>query len=113
MHPLIQPYTTYQTQDKKHIVVGAATDQQFAKFCQVLQLGELAQKAEFATNADRVRNKHALQQLLSARVANFSQAHLIAQFTENGVPFSEIESMASLFDKQETKAMNLTAQTGN
>jgi len=29
MHPLIQPYTTYQTQDKKHIVVGAATDQQF------------------------------------------------------------------------------------
>ena len=35
-HPLISPYTVFKTVDGEYLVVGVATDAQFATFCQVL-----------------------------------------------------------------------------
>lgn len=113
MHPLIQPYTTYKTKDDLHLVVGVATDPQFMKFCEVLGQSDLAVDPRFKSNKDRVSNKFVLQDILQGLVSKFTQSHLVEQFNMNGVPFSEIESMKSLFEKEETQEMQLVGDTGN
>ena len=46
-------------------------------------------------------------------MANIKQKDLIADLKSEGVPYSEIESMKSLFEKEETKQMDLVGQTQN
>jgi crotonobetainyl-CoA:carnitine CoA-transferase CaiB-like acyl-CoA transferase len=79
MHPLIQPYSTFKTSDNKHIVIGAATENQFQKLCQILGMNELSTNPSFLSNALRVKNKHELRDILNRLVVNFTLADLMVQ----------------------------------
>lgn len=67
-HPLISPYTVFQTLDQEYLVIGVATDAQFATFTRVLGLEGLANDPKFATNKVRCANNAALHAILSARI---------------------------------------------
>ncbi len=59
-HPLISPYTVFETQDKEYMVVGVATDSQFATFCNVLGLDHLINDLKFVTNKARCEHNSLL-----------------------------------------------------
>src|SRR5205085_8249938 len=64
-HPNIAPYQTFAVADG-HVIVAVGNDAQFAR---LLALLGLAAEPRFATNADRVRNRVALEALLSPVLA--------------------------------------------
>ncbi len=64
-HPNIAPYQTFAVADG-HVIVAVGNDAQFER---LLALLGLAADARFATNADRVRNRAALDALLSPAIA--------------------------------------------
>ena len=59
-HPLISPYTVFKTADKEYLVIGVATDNQFATFTKVLGVEHLASEPRFITNKARCANNTAL-----------------------------------------------------
>ncbi len=64
-HPSIAPYETFSAADGE-LVVAVGNDEQWRRFCEVIDKRGLAQDARFATNRDRVNHYDALRPLLAA-----------------------------------------------
>lgn len=78
----------------------------------VLEVQSLSSDPKYSSNSERVKNKLKLQEILSNRVLNFNLSDLIVELKKNDIPFSQIESMKSLFDSPEIQDLNLTDKIG-
>ena len=106
-HPLIAPYTVYRASDD-YIVVGVATDAQFVKFCTVLDLPIMER---FKTNKQRCANSQDLHMIIEAAIGKHSVSHLSEAFKLQGIPFSTINSIKTMFEDEVIKEMKLTETT--
>ncbi len=59
-----------------------------------------------------MKNKYDLQEILSKHVLNFNLIDLIVELKKNDIPFSQIESMKSLFDSPEIQSLKMTDSVG-
>jgi crotonobetainyl-CoA:carnitine CoA-transferase CaiB-like acyl-CoA transferase len=62
-HPSIVPYQSFPTADG-YLVVGVASETLWQRFCPAIGRADLAQDPRFSRNADRVKNREALLQIL-------------------------------------------------
>jgi len=62
-HPNIAPYKTYEVSDG-YMVLGVGNDRQFVDFCMFAGIENIAKDTRFNTNANRIRNREALEVLL-------------------------------------------------
>jgi crotonobetainyl-CoA:carnitine CoA-transferase CaiB-like acyl-CoA transferase len=62
-HPSIVPYQSFPTADG-YLVVGVASETLWQRFCPAIGRADLAQDPRFSRNADRVKNRDALLQIL-------------------------------------------------
>lgn len=58
-HPNIVPYQVFQGADG-HLIVAVGNDRQFAAFCAILGVPELAEDPDYATNPARLAHREAL-----------------------------------------------------
>lgn len=99
-HPNIAPYEVFPAQDG-HLIITCGNDRQFASLCKVLELGELSEAAEFAKNADRVKNREALIKHLTSRTRLRPRDDLISALEANNVPAGPINRVSeALSDPQ-------------
>ena len=104
-HPNIVPYgNIFLTLDKRELVVAVGTERQFAEFVNALDLEGLRDDVRFARNADRVVNRRALNEVLSARIATLSAADISASMTAGKVPFGFVNDMAQVFAQPTARA---------
>jgi crotonobetainyl-CoA:carnitine CoA-transferase CaiB-like acyl-CoA transferase len=101
-HPNIVPQTVYPCRDG-HLIVVVGNDGQFVKFCEALDLTDMARDARFATNPQRVINREALNAAIIARLALGDRAHWVAKLEEAGVPCGPINTVAQVFDDPQVK----------
>ncbi len=64
-HPNLAPYQALPVQDG-WFLVGVGSQDQWSRFCQALQRPSLEADPRFATNADRVRNRAELDEILAS-----------------------------------------------
>jgi crotonobetainyl-CoA:carnitine CoA-transferase CaiB-like acyl-CoA transferase len=95
-HPNIVPYQVFAAADG-HVVLAVGNDGQFARFCALAGLEELATDPRFATNAGRVRHRGVLLPLLEARLAASPCAFWIDELRERGVPCGPVNDLAQAF----------------
>ena len=95
-HPNIVPYQVFDCTDG-HIIVASGNDGQFGHFCNLLGTPELPGHPDYATNAARLANRKALDDLLTAKTKTWSKADLLAACEANGVPAGPINDMAETF----------------
>jgi crotonobetainyl-CoA:carnitine CoA-transferase CaiB-like acyl-CoA transferase len=105
-HPTIVPYETFETSDGE-FVVAVGNDDQFRRFCGVLELTELASDPRFATNPDRVRNYEALRPLLAARLSGGTRAKWIDGLSEAGVPCGSVRNIGEVMDDPQIRARQM------
>ncbi len=102
-HPNLTPYGVYQASDKA-FVLAIGNDDQFARFCEFAGRDELSSDSRFATNADRLANRAALeiclQPVLAARPADCWLEGLAAI----GVPAGPIQNIAQAFAMEQAKS---------
>ncbi|XP_077952564.1 succinyl-CoA:glutarate CoA-transferase isoform X9 [Gasterosteus aculeatus] len=77
-----------------HLVVAAATDQQFVR---VLKLNELTNKPEYKSNKLRVQNRRELLHTLSQRFLQEKTADWLREFEGSGVPVGPINNIQEVF----------------
>ncbi|MGJ8622777.1 MAG: CaiB/BaiF CoA transferase family protein [Yoonia sp.] len=95
-HPNIVPYQVFDCADG-YIIVASGNDGQYRQFCDLLGLPELGSDPDYATNAARLKNRIALDGLLSAKTATWSKADLLAACETHGVPAGPINDMEETF----------------
>jgi len=95
-HPNLVPYAVFGCADG-WIIIATGNDGQYRRLCGLLGLPELAEAAEYLTNAGRVANREALTEALSAATTRWTKAALLAACEEAGVPAGPINEMAEVF----------------
>ncbi|MEZ0240374.1 MAG: CaiB/BaiF CoA transferase family protein [Chloroflexota bacterium] len=95
-HPNIVPYETFATADGE-IAVAVGSERQWLRFCEALELADLAGDARYATNADRVGNRDGLIATLGARFQEGTTAEWLGRLEGAGVPAGPILDVAEAF----------------
>ncbi len=95
-HPNIQPQNVYPVADG-HIVLAVGNDGQFRKLAGVIGLPGLADDSRFATNAARVENLPALEQVLIAALSQRGISEWVDALAAAGVPSGPINTIDRVF----------------
>ncbi|MBX3562081.1 MAG: CoA transferase [Sphingomonas sp.] len=95
-HPNIAPYQTFAVADG-HVIVAVGNDGQYRRLCTLLGRPELGEDVRFATNADRVRNRGALESELAPLIALRGRDEFLAALAAGGIPGGPINDVAQVF----------------
>jgi formyl-CoA transferase len=106
-HPTSIPTGVFQTADG-YMNIGAAGEAIYRRFCKVIDAPELVTDPDFATNADRSRNRARLNEAISAVTRRRTTAEWIDLLNEAGVPCGPIYKMNEVFADPQVKHLNLT-----
>jgi crotonobetainyl-CoA:carnitine CoA-transferase CaiB-like acyl-CoA transferase len=107
-HPTSMPTSAYRTADG-HINVGASGDNMWALLARALGRPELLERAEFRTQADRAKNRAALNAALNEAFAAKQSAEWIAILNEAGVPSGPIYRVDQVFADPQVRHMGAAA----
>jgi crotonobetainyl-CoA:carnitine CoA-transferase CaiB-like acyl-CoA transferase len=107
-HPNIAPYQSFAVADG-HVVVAVGNDGQFRR---LLALLGLAEEERFATNAERVRNRDALDALLAPAIALRRRDELLSALAAAGIPAGPINDVAQVFADPQVIARGLRIDPG-
>jgi crotonobetainyl-CoA:carnitine CoA-transferase CaiB-like acyl-CoA transferase len=110
-HPNLCPYAVFDCADG-WLILACGNDGQYRKLCGLLGLPDLAEHPDFATNADRVRNRDRLTDLLTPVTRTRTKADLLAACEAHGVPAGPINDIAEVFADPQVIARGLRIDPG-
>jgi len=101
-HQNIVPYQVFEVAPteqgaKDHLILAVGNDGQFAKFCAVAGMPELASDPRFSKNADRVRHRDVLVPLLEQVMRQRPKAQWLKALEDAKVPCGAINNLAEVY----------------
>ena len=108
-HPNIVPYEVFKTSDG-HLILAVGNDRQFEKLCVIVGCPEIAAHADFKNNADRVKNRNCLVDLLSPLIRGRKTNDWIVVFQNAGVPSGPINDIEQMFADPQILSRNLKVE---
>ncbi|MBS1249044.1 MAG: Acetyl-CoA:oxalate CoA-transferase [Chloroflexi bacterium] len=109
-HPNIIPYQAFQAKDG-WFVLGAATEGQWGRLCEVLNHPELKDDPRFETNGQRLTNRDALIETLSKILVTRDAGDWLADLKKAGLPCGPINTIPDVFAHPQAEARNLAIET--
>ncbi len=108
-HQNIVPYQVFAVADG-HLILAVGNDQQFARFCEVAGVSELARDPRYARNAGRVGERAVLVPQLAAILKTRTRADWLAALEAAKVPCGPINDLAEVFADPQVNARGMTVQ---
>ncbi len=108
-HPSICPYQAFEAGDG-YLILAVGNDDQFARFCRVAGVPDLAAQANFSTNPARVANRERLVPLLSELFLSRPRAWWIAELEAAGVPCGPINTVDEVFTNPQLLARGMVIE---
>jgi crotonobetainyl-CoA:carnitine CoA-transferase CaiB-like acyl-CoA transferase len=105
-HPNLAPYAVFDCMDG-WLILATGNDGQYQRLCRLLGLVDMATAPEFLTNADRVTNRAALTEQITAATRLWAKADLLAACEAEGVPAGPINNMAEVFADPQVTARGM------
>jgi crotonobetainyl-CoA:carnitine CoA-transferase CaiB-like acyl-CoA transferase len=109
-HASIAPYEMFTTSDG-YVNVAAANEPMWVRFCKALDLTALLSDPRFATNPDRVANRVDLSGLIEERLAQLTQADVIARLEAAEVPVGPVYDLQQVFSDPQSEHLGMTVTT--
>lgn len=108
LHPNIAPYgETFDTNDRRKIVLAVGSDNQFRKMCEILGCPDIADMDAFHSNPERVKNRKLLYDKLAPQFKKHSRDYLIRRFIASHVPAGAVKSLDEVFSTDHATKMVL------
>ncbi|GHD17635.1 CaiB/BaiF CoA transferase family protein [Tianweitania populi] len=95
-HPNITPYEVFPVADG-HVIIAVGNDGQFRRLCHAINRSDLAEAAEYQTNALRVKNRGELVPALTSATLKFDRATLLKLLEDATVPGGPINTIGDVF----------------
>ena len=108
---MIVPYQAFPTADGE-LVVAAGNDSLYRRVCEAIGMSELATDPRFVTNADRVKNRTVMLEILSERLRTKTRAEWAALLGAVGVPTAPVQGMGELAAHPQTQALGILRGDG-
>jgi crotonobetainyl-CoA:carnitine CoA-transferase CaiB-like acyl-CoA transferase len=105
-HSTIVPYQAFETEDG-YIVVAVGNNEQFRRFCSLLEKPEYADDARFAKNTARVMNRNILVPLISDILKTKPSAYWISGMQKKDIPGGPVNTMDQVFAMNQVQARNM------
>ena len=105
-HQNVVPYQVFAASDG-HLIVAVGNDSQFRAFCAIIGAVELGTDARYATNKQRVINRVALIEQLTAIMAAGKRDDWLQKLEAVGVPCGPINDIEQVFDNPQVQARGL------
>ena len=105
-HPNIVPYQSFTTADG-NMVLAAANDAQYQRFCTFAGVAELAEDERFKTNELRVRNREELIELLQSIIEAKTSKHWVEGLEKVNVTCGPINTIEQVFDHPQVQARGM------
>jgi crotonobetainyl-CoA:carnitine CoA-transferase CaiB-like acyl-CoA transferase len=105
-HPTIVPYQAFETQNG-YVVVAVASQAIWKRFCQALGMTKLARDPRFSTNADRVKNRSLLGEILEPVFRSGPTADWVQQMEAHDIPAAPINDIATVMNAPLTWACGI------
>lgn len=99
-HPNIVPYQSFATRDG-HCIIAVGNDDQFKRFCALLELSHLSNDDRFATNQARVLHREQLVPLLEEAMLTHTRDHWLARCEAASVPAGPINTIDEVFNNEQ------------
>lgn len=98
-HATITPYGPYATRDGRAVVIAVQNEKEWESFCSiVLNDKSLCKRDEFASNPARVKNRDALQAMISARIGSLTAEVLGERLESANIATGEIRTVGQLLE---------------
>jgi crotonobetainyl-CoA:carnitine CoA-transferase CaiB-like acyl-CoA transferase len=95
-HPNLTPYQVFPCRDG-HIIIATGNDAQYQRLCDVLGLPEMITDPRFVGNADRIKHRDAMTDLLNGKSCLMSKSDLLTACEDRGIPAGPINTMDEVF----------------
>lgn len=96
-HPSIAPYGGYRSADGETIVISIQNEREWANFCaHILQQAELVTDNRFSNNSERVANREALDEIVSAVFGQHQRTELERKLNGARIAYGAVNSVEAL-----------------
>ena len=106
-HQNIVPYQVFEVADG-HLILAVGNDSQFAKFCGVAGVPDVAKDVRYSRNAERVRHRATLVPMLATLMKARTRADWLNALETAKVPCGPINNLAEVFADPHVQARDMT-----
>ena len=96
-HPTLVPYQAFPCQDGKLLNLAVGSERIWERFCEAIEREDLKDNPDFATNADRVRNRGTLVSMLQEVFNKRPVLEWVDSLNAASVPAGPINDLADVF----------------
>ena len=96
-HPTLVPYQAFPCQDGKLLNLAVGSERIWERFCEAIEREDLKDNPDFATNADRVRNRGTLVPMLQEVFNKRPVLEWVDSLNAANVPAGPINDLADVF----------------
>ena len=102
-HPSIAPYGTFAAKDG-YLIIACGSEPLWHLLCAVLDLGDVRDAPDYATNRDRVEHSGEVHRLVEERLAHKTVAEWCELFREAGVPSGPVYNVPEMLSDEHMRA---------
>lgn len=105
-HSSIVPYATFKTKDG-FFTIGTGSDEHFFELCKYLNIMYVHDNSKFSTNAQRVKNREELSEILKNIFITESNEFWSEKFIGATFPYGPVNSLKMVFDDNHVKNIKI------
>ena len=111
-HANIVPYQVFEVNDG-HLNVAIGNDEQFKKFCDIIERSDLSENKKYSTNIMRVSNRSQLIPILKQELKKHKKDYLVDMMEKMKVPGGPINKLSEVFASNQVSARMMKIQMQN
>lgn len=104
--PMICPYGAFPVRDGR-LMIAVGNDRLFERFCRALELDDLADDPDLATNPQRVAARQRVEATVARATARYTRDGLLEVLRQAGVPAAPILDVAEVLRDPQTLASEM------
>ncbi|MGE3917618.1 MAG: CaiB/BaiF CoA transferase family protein, partial [Hyphomicrobiaceae bacterium] len=113
-HTALAPYGVFTTGDGQSVLISIQNEREWRALCdRVLERPDAAKDPRFASNSDRVANRHACDELVQGWFARQDVASAIAKLDAADIAFGRVSDWAALRDHPHLRLIDVPFAKGS
>lgn len=92
------------------VVISAYVEEHWARLCAVMNRPDLVSDPRFCTNAERVRNRPAMRQLMNEALSHLSSEDFVARLSEAQIVVGAVRNYAQALESADIRACGLVVE---